>query len=71
MLITAPWPQSAIAAPEADVLEVKTESGGGVRATAHVTFPAKPDVIQAMLTDYPRWPELFDIRMRMADITIH
>ena len=70
VLITAPWPPSTAAAPESDVLEVKTESGGGVHATAHVTFPAKPDVIQSMLTDYQHWPELFDVRMRMADITI-
>jgi hypothetical protein len=54
-----------------DTLDVKTEPGGGIRAVAHVRFPAKPDVILAMLTDYARWPELFDLRMRVADVTIH
>ncbi|HEY6084639.1 MAG TPA: SRPBCC family protein [Nitrospira sp.] len=57
-------------AAEADVLEVRTESGGGIKATAHVLFPAKPEVILAMLTDYAHWPELFDVRMRVADLSI-
>lgn len=61
---------NAAAAPDTDVIEVKPEPGGGVRATARVTFPAKPSVIHAMLTDYAHWPELFDVRMRMADIAV-
>lgn len=64
-----PW--SALAASDADTLDVKVESGGGVRATARVLFPAKPDVIQSLLADYPRWPELFEVRMRVADLNVH
>ena len=70
ILLMTPWPQGVSAFPESDVLEVKTEAGGGVHATAQLTFPAKPEVIQAMLTDYPHWPELFEVRMRIADLKI-
>jgi ribosome-associated toxin RatA of RatAB toxin-antitoxin module len=44
-----------------------TDPAGGVRATAHVLFPAKTEIIQGLLTDYPRWPELFEVRMRLAE----
>src|SRR5262245_5956410 len=47
---------------DVDSLSVNLESGGGIRATAQVFFPAKPEVIQTILTDYGRWPELFDVR---------
>lgn len=70
-LLTIPWSQDLWASPDSDVLEVKNEPGGGVRATARVLFPAKAEVIQGLLTDYPRWPELFDVRMRLAELTIH
>ena len=65
------WPWGAFAASDAESLDVKVESGGGVRATARVLFPAKPDVIQSLLADYPRWPELFAVHMRVADLNIH
>lgn len=65
------WPRDIHAASDSDILEVKAEPGGGVRATARVLFPAKPEVIQSLLTDYPRWPELFEVRMRLADLNIH
>ena len=60
-------------APAADVdgLEVKTEPGGGIRATAHPLFPNKPEIIQALLADYAHWPELFEVRMRVAELNIH
>ncbi|MBX3335703.1 MAG: SRPBCC family protein [Nitrospira sp.] len=58
-------------AADQDRLEVVTESGGGVRATAQVLFPAKPDVVQALLSDYKHWPDLFEVRMRVAELTIH
>lgn len=61
----------ASAAADVEGLEVKAEPGGGVRATAHPTFPAKPEVIQALLADYAHWPELFEVRMRVADVHIH
>ena len=70
-LFTTLWPRDARAASDTDILEVRAEPGGGVRATAHVLFPAKPDVIQSLLADYPRWPELFEVRMRLADLKVH
>ena len=50
------------------VLDVRTEPTGAMRATATILFPAEPAIIQRMLTDYAHWPELFDVRMRMAEI---
>jgi len=70
LLLGPPWPQGAWAAPDSEALEVRTEPGGGVRATARVLFPAKPDVIFAMLTDYTHWPELFEVRMKLVDLRI-
>ncbi len=55
-------------AAEPVVLDVRTEPNGGVRATATILFPAPVSVIQAILTDYAHWPELFDGRMRMAEL---
>ena len=55
-------------AAEPVVLDVRTESTGGVRATATIFFPVEPAIIQRLLTDYAHWPELFDVRMRMAEI---
>jgi len=51
-------------------LDVHTEPTGGVRATATILFPVEPAIIQRILTDYAHWPELFDIRMRMAEIRV-
>lgn len=50
------------------VLEVRVQPAGGVKATATVFFPVEPAIIQRLLTDYAHWPELFDTRMRMAEI---
>jgi hypothetical protein len=44
------------------------EPAGGVHATATVLFPVEPGIIQGILTDYAHWPDLFDVRMRMADV---
>lgn len=57
-------------AAEVDSLEVAADSGGGVRATARVLFPAKTEVIQGLLTDYAHWPDLFEVQMRIADVTV-
>jgi hypothetical protein len=70
LLSTPVWEADALAA-DADGLEVKTEPGGGIRATAHPLFPAKPEVIQALLADYSHWPDLFEVRMRVAELNIH
>ena len=36
---------------DTDQLDVFADPAGGVRATAHVMFPAKPDIVQSILTD--------------------
>jgi len=66
-----PIPAAAAATTENELLDVKTEPGGGVRAVAHLIFPGKPELIQSMLTDYVHWPDLFEVRMRMTDLKIH
>ena len=55
-------------AAESVQLNVRTEPAGGVRATATIFFPVEPAIIRRILTDYAHWPELFDLRMRMAEI---
>ncbi len=70
LLITALGIPGALAA-DADRLEVKAQPGGGVRATAQVVFPAKPSVIQGLLSDYAHWPDLFEVRMRVAELSMH
>jgi hypothetical protein len=55
-------------ADEPVVLDVRTEPTGGVRATATILFPVESAIIQRILTDYAHWPELFDVRMRMAEV---
>ena len=71
VLLSIPvWEADAPAAADADGLEVKTEPGGGIRATAHPLFPAKPEVIQALLADYSHWPDLFEVRMRVAELNV-
>lgn len=67
LLLLSLWPSVGYAASSADTLEITTDSAGGVRARARVLFPAKTEVIQGLLTDYPRWPELFEVRMRLAE----
>lgn len=69
-LSTMGWAAENPLAAEADRLEVAAESEGGVRATAQVFFPAEPAVVQALLADYPHWPDLFEVRMRVAELII-
>jgi hypothetical protein len=57
-------------AAEPVVLDVRTEPTGGVRSTATILFPVEPAIIERLLTDYAHWPELFDVRMRMAEIRV-
>lgn len=54
--------------PVSHQLNVRVEAAGGVHATATVLFPVEPAIIQRLLTDYVHWPDLFDVRMRMAGI---
>jgi ribosome-associated toxin RatA of RatAB toxin-antitoxin module len=53
-----------------EFLQVKTDPAGGVIATARVLFPAGPEIIHSLLTDFRRWPELFEVRMRLVDLQI-
>ena len=57
-------------AAEPVVLDVRTEPTGGVKATATIFLPAPVSVVQAILTDYMHWPELFELQMKLADVTI-
>lgn len=49
-------------------LTVQVEPAGGVRAKATVFFPVEPTIIQRLLTDYAHWPDLFEVRMRIAEL---
>lgn len=49
-------------------LDVHVEPGGGVRAKATVLFPVEPAIVQALLTDYAHWPDLFEVRMRIVEL---
>jgi hypothetical protein len=49
-------------------LDVHALPAGGVKATATIFFPAKPAVLQRLLSDYLHWPELFEVPMRIAEL---
>lgn len=70
LVFSANLPSFAAALQENESLDVRSDPAGGVRGTAVVLFPVKPAIIQAILTDYPKWPELFETRMRVASLTI-
>jgi ribosome-associated toxin RatA of RatAB toxin-antitoxin module len=53
-----------------EFLDIHTDPAGGVVATARVLFPASPDIIYSLLTDFPHWPDLFEVRMRVVDLQI-
>ena len=53
-----------------EFLDVHTDPAGGVIATARVLFPAGPATVHSLLTDFSRWPELFEMRMRVADLQV-
>ena len=50
------------------MLDVQVQPTGGVKATATLFFPVEPAIIQGLLTDYAHWPELFEVRMRIAEL---
>lgn len=52
-------------------LLVESVPGGGVKATATLLFPGSPSVLHSILTEYRKWPELFETRMRMAQVEEH
>lgn len=59
---------SPIATEGVRVLDVQPDPAGGVRATATIGVPVAPAILQAVLTDYARWPELFEVRMRLINV---
>ncbi|MGH7165689.1 MAG: SRPBCC family protein [Nitrospiraceae bacterium] len=65
------FPVAWAAEERAPVLEVRTEPSGGVRATGVLHLPAPSSVVQAVLTDYEKWPELFDMSMRVTRVERH
>ncbi|MBS0167655.1 MAG: hypothetical protein JSR29_16345 [Nitrospira sp.] len=77
LLISQSLPSTFVAGPggawaaDTDRLDVTIEPKGGVRATAKVLFPAKPAIVQVLLTDYQHWPELFETPMRVAEVNVH
>ena len=62
---------SAASSDDPARLDVSPNPAGGVRATAAILFPAPVSVLQSILTDYAHWPELFEVRMRVADLQVH
>jgi ribosome-associated toxin RatA of RatAB toxin-antitoxin module len=46
-------------------LLVQSEPAGGLRARATLHLPAPPSAVQHILTDYERWPSLFNVTMRV------
>jgi len=65
------WCTSALGSDSPqEFLQVKTDPAGGVIATARVLFPAGPEIIHSLLTDFRRWPELFEVRMRLVDLQV-
>jgi ribosome-associated toxin RatA of RatAB toxin-antitoxin module len=65
-----PAPLAAADAPQEEYFDVKTDPAGGVIATARLVFPASPLLLQSLLTDYPHWPDLFEVRMRIVDLQV-
>jgi hypothetical protein len=49
-------------------LDVQPQPMGGIKATATLVFPVEPAVLQRILTDYRHWPDLFEARMRIAEL---
>lgn len=49
-------------------LVVQPDPDGGVRATATLLFPGGPAVLHSILSEYHKWPELFETRMRVAQV---
>jgi hypothetical protein len=59
---------SSIATEGVRALDVRPDPAVGVRATATIGVPVAPAILQAVLTDYARWPELFEVRMRLINV---
>lgn len=60
--------EDAVALQPLKSLAVKLDPAGGVRATATLLFPGSPAMLHSILTDYRHWPDLFETRMRLANL---
>ena len=63
--------EDAVVVQPLKALVVKADPAGGVRATATLLFPGSPSLLQSILTDYRNWPQLFETRMRLANLEDH
>ena len=66
--LNQPIPPAWSAPDDPAKLEVRVEPTGGVRAVATLRLQAPPGIVQTVLTDYEKWPELFGVRMRLAHL---
>ncbi len=66
--VRASTAESQVTADGVQALDVRPDPAGGVRATATIEVPVAPAVLQAVLTDYARWPDLFEVRMRLTNL---
>lgn len=58
-------PAQAADAPATE-LEIRDDPAGGKKAVATLRIAVPPDAVRAVLSDYERWPDLFDGRFRIA-----
>ncbi|WP_173049693.1 SRPBCC family protein [Nitrospira sp. KM1] len=63
-------PLQLFAALDSGEVDVTTGADGAIHAKAHLLFSAAPEIISALLTDYAHWPDLFEVRMRVASVTM-
>lgn len=74
LIVLVSFPSAIAAAGEVGsvqllrALVVQPDPAGGVRATATLLFPGSPAVLQSILTEYRKWPELFETHMRLAHL---
>jgi ribosome-associated toxin RatA of RatAB toxin-antitoxin module len=50
------------------VLEIHDDPAGGKKAVATLRIAVPPDAVRAVLSDYERWPDLFDGRFRITKL---